>query len=264
MRRGSRSITRPASASNPPGTDTMPSLILLKSPDGVAASKTIALNADLLVIGRDEKECQVVIPHHAVSRKHAQVVRTGGQFYIEDLKSRNRTFVNSKEVAPPARQLLKPDDRIKICDFLYRFHDERAVRPLPLPPEIAKSRLEPEEDDSGQTTIEATRGPASAQSFLEVAPSERLRALLEISTNLSRTIDLDALLVQVAETLFGVFKQADRCFVLMLDENGRAVPRATKSRRPGLEDTRFSRTIVKKTIESMQSYLSEDASNDAS
>lgn len=243
----------------------MPSLILLKAPpDGAAPSKSIPLNGDMLVIGRDEKECQIVIQHTSVSRKHAQIVRAGGQFYIEDLKSRNRTFVNSKEVMPPSRQALKPDDRIKICDFLFRFHDERAVKPQPLPDIFAKPRDDDDDEESGQTVIEATQGKGSAQSFLEVAPSDRLRALLEISTNLSRTHELEPLMAQIADTLFGVFKQADRCFVLMLEDGGRAVPKVVKSRRAGMEDTRFSKTIVKKTIDSMQSYLSADASGDAS
>ncbi|MBN9120077.1 MAG: SpoIIE family protein phosphatase [Planctomycetes bacterium] len=240
----------------------MPSLILLKSPEGASPNKNIPLNADQMVIGRDENGCQIVIPHHAVSRKHAQIVRNGNQYYIEDLRSRNKTYVNSKEVAPPVRQPLKPDDRIKICDFLFRFHDERVVKPKELPPHLRKDSGEEEEDESGMTTIEATQGKGSAQQFLEIAPSDRLRALLEISTNLSRTLELDPLLVQIADTLFGLFKQADRCFVLLLDENGRPVPKVMRGRRPALEDSRFSRTVVKKTIDSMQSYLSEDASSD--
>ena len=241
----------------------MPSLVLLKSPEGASPGKNIPLNGDHLVIGRDESVCQIVIPHHAVSRKHALITRADGQFFIEDLKSRNKTFVNSKEVPPPVRQPLKPDDRIKICDFLFRFHDERVVKPKELPVHLRKAFSDDEEDESGMTTIEATQGKGSAQQFLDVAPSDRLRALLEISISLSRTLDLEALLAQIAHTLLGVFKQADRCFVLILDEAGRPVPKVMKSRRPALEDTRFSRTIVKKTIDSMQSYLSEDASSDA-
>jgi serine phosphatase RsbU (regulator of sigma subunit)/pSer/pThr/pTyr-binding forkhead associated (FHA) protein len=241
----------------------MPLLILMKTPDG-APNKTIPLSGDLMVIGRDEKECQIALHHTAVSRRHAQITRAGNQFYIEDLQSRNHTYVNSKEVLPPARQPLKPDDRIKICDFLFRFHDERAVKPQPLPKELTKGGAAVEEDDeSGMTTIEGTQGKGNAQQFLELAPSERLRALLDISTNLSREINIDPLLARVAETLFGVFKQSDRCFVLILDEFGRPAPKVMRSRRPALDDTRFSRTIVKKTIESKQSYLSEDASSDA-
>lgn len=240
----------------------MPSLVLLKSPEGASPGKNIPLSGDHLVIGRDESVCQIVIPHHAVSRKHALITRSDGQFFIEDLKSRNKTYVNSKEVPPPVRQPLKPDDRIKICDFLFRFHDERVVKPKELPVHLRKAFSDDEEDESGMTTIEATQGKGSAQQFLDVAPSDRLRALLEISISLSRTLDLEALLAQIAHTLLGVFKQADRCFVLILDEAGRPVPKVMKSRRPALDDTRFSRTIVKKTIDSMQSYLSEDASSD--
>lgn len=240
----------------------MPSLVLLKSPEGATPNKNIPLTADLMIIGRDENLCQIVIPHHAVSRKHAQIVRSGNQFYIEDLKSRNKTFVNSKEVLPPVRQPLKPDDRIKICDFLFRFHDERAIKPKELPEWFTRGSKAEDENDNGMTTIEATQGKGNAQQFLEVAPSDRLRALLEISTNLSRMLDLDPLMAQIADTLFSVFRQADRCFLLMLDENDRPAPKVMKSRRPALDDTRFSRTIVKKAIDSMQSYLSEDASSD--
>ena len=49
----------------------MPSLILLKSPGGTSPRETIPLDGDGLVIGRDADVCQIVIPHHAVSRKHA-------------------------------------------------------------------------------------------------------------------------------------------------------------------------------------------------
>jgi hypothetical protein len=101
--------------------------------------------------------------------------------------------VNSKEVAPTGRQPLKPDDRIKICDFLFRFHDERAVRPAPLPDWLAKARGDDDEDENGQTTIEGSATSDRARSFLEVAPSDRLRALLDISANLSRTHELDPL-----------------------------------------------------------------------
>src|SRR5439155_14616037 len=48
------------------------------------------------------------------------------------------------------------------------------------------------------------------------------------------------------------------------DETNKAIPKVVKNRRVGLDDTRFSRTIVRKAVESMQSYLSEDASSDTS
>jgi phosphoserine phosphatase RsbU/P len=241
----------------------MPSLILLKAPDGVVANKHVTLTGDAQILGRDAEKCQIVIPHHAVSREHARIVAQNGTFFIEDLDSRNFTFVNSKKSEPLVRTPLKADDRIKICDFLYQFRDERTQRPKKLPPEMQREQPEDEDDSGGMTTIEATQGKVSAQDFLQVAPADRLRALLDISTSLSKTLDLEPLLNQIADTLLGVFKQADRCFVLLLDEAMRPIPKVAKTRRVGLDDTRFSKTIVRKAIESGQSFLSEDASSDA-
>jgi transcriptional regulator with GAF, ATPase, and Fis domain len=89
-----------------------------------------------------------------------------------------------------------------------------------------------------------------------LAPTERLRALLDISSGLAKTLDLDSLLSQVVESTFSIFKQADRCFVIF-DESGKLIPKAVRARRPGGDDTRFSKTIARKTIDSMQSYLYE-------
>lgn len=246
----------------------MPSLILLKSPAGATPGEKIPLDGDLMVIGRDAETCQIVIPHHAVSRRHAQISRAGGQFFIEDLKSRNHTFVNSKEVS--TRTLLRPEDRLKICDFLFKYHDERVTASPPPPPRpplpdfMTREADADDADTGGMTTIEATGSRLNAQHFLDAQPNDRLRTLLDISTGLSRTLDLDPLLNQVAETMLREFRQADRCFIILLDEAGRFIPRAVKVRRGDAEDARFSRTIIKKAVETQHSYLSEDASTDAS
>jgi serine phosphatase RsbU (regulator of sigma subunit) len=89
-----------------------------------------------------------------------------------------------------------------------------------------------------------------------------LRALLEISTSLCKTLDLSALLQQVADTLFGVFKQADRCFVILTDESKRLIPQVRKARRGNADEAAFSKTIVRRCLESLASYLSEDAAAD--
>jgi phosphoserine phosphatase RsbU/P len=239
----------------------MPSLVLLKSPGGASPGETIPLDGELLVIGRDADSCQIVIPHHAVSRRHAQITRANGNFFLEDLRSRNNTFLNSKQVT--IRTALKPEDKIKICDFLFRFHDERVKEPPEIPEWMKKEKAE-QDDAGGMTTIEATGSRVNAQNYLDTQTTDRLKSLLAISTSLSRILELDPLLEQIAETMLKEFRQADRCFVILSDESGKPIPKATKGRRPGLDETRFSRTIVKKAVESLKSYLSEDASSDAS
>lgn len=242
----------------------MPSLVLLKSPTGGAPGDRIPLDGDLIVIGRDAETCQIVLPHHAISRRHAQITRADGQFYIEDLKSRNETLLNGRKLT--GRSPLRSEDRLKLCDFLFKYHDERAPKSNAKPalPENFVRDADDEPESSGTTTIEATGSRINAQHFLDTQPNDRLRALLDISTGLSRTLDLDPLLNQIAETMLKEFKQADRCFIILLDDAGRMVPRAVRVRRGDPEEARFSRTIIRKAVDTQHSYLSEDASADAS
>ncbi len=244
----------------------MPALILLKSATGGTPGEKIPLDGDMIVVGRDAETCQIVLPHHAISRRHAQITLTNGHFYLEDLKSRNRTFVNGKEVV--TRIQLRPEDRVKFCDFLFKYHDERAAPPKPTEkapiPEFMTRETDEEPDSGGMTTIEATGSRLNAQHFLDSQPNDKLRALLDISTGLSRTLELDPLLNQVAETMLKEFKQADRCFIILLDEAGRMIPRAVSTRRGDPGEARFSKTIIRKAVDTQHSYLSEDASADAS
>ncbi|QVL33058.1 SpoIIE family protein phosphatase [Telmatocola sphagniphila] len=244
-------------------------LILLKSPDGTNQGERVNLAQDLVVLGRSPEECDIVLPLNAVSRKHAQISYESGTHHIEDLNSRNKTFVNNKQIA--GRTPLKDGDGVKICDFLYCYRDEskQVVKSnlLELPKDLRKfdesTDLNANEDFSS-TTVEATLNRGLASNFLETQPSEKLRAILHISAALSKTLDIKLLLPQIADELFAIFRQADRCFIIQLDEtNNQLIPVVMKTRRPMPGGDRFSRTIVRKCLESLQSYLSEDASSDA-
>jgi len=67
----------------------------------------------------------------------------------------------------------------------------------------------------------------------------------------------------VLNSLFKIFVQADRAFIVMKTEGGQLVPLATKVRREGADDTiRVSRTIVNQVMEAKEAILSADAASD--
>ena len=76
-----------------------------------------AINA-AIVIGRDPK-CAFAIDSPLVSREHAQLLREGAGWQIEDLRSTNGVFVNGRRIT--RRTALKPGDRVGIATFLFRF-----------------------------------------------------------------------------------------------------------------------------------------------
>jgi serine phosphatase RsbU (regulator of sigma subunit)/pSer/pThr/pTyr-binding forkhead associated (FHA) protein len=224
---------------------------------GFNQGATHGLEGDKIVLGRNA-ECNVVINLPAVSREHAVISRVKGKFYIEDLKSRNGTFVNNKEVT--ARMLLKNNDQIKICDNLFQFLEE-SPRP-PLPADMRRGAEEIEEEE-GSSTVEATLVGSSRQ-ILEAQPAEKLSFLLDITAELTQTFSLEELLPKIVDRVFTVFKQADRGFIILAEDNSdKLIPKVIKTRRPNDEaSARFSRKIVFRCVETSQALLSEDASAD--
>ncbi len=81
-----------------------------------------------LYIGRDES-CEVCIPDRQVSRRHALIELTPDGFAIEDLGSKNGTWVNGTPVGEPT--LLADGDEISVAARckLY-FVDAEATAPL--------------------------------------------------------------------------------------------------------------------------------------
>jgi phosphoserine phosphatase RsbU/P len=226
-------------------------MALIRIMKGSNEGSTIELAAERIVLGRNA-DCQVVLNVPAVSREHAIIRKIQGKFYIEDNKSRNGTFLNSREVT--TRTLLKDNDKIKICDNVLAFHEHAPSAPIPAE-FLADEVAEAEEDSS---TVQATLNQTSKQ-ILEAQPAQRLAMLLDMGAELAQIFDLDQLLPKILERLFAVFHQADRGFVIV-NEEGKLILKASKTRRNDDEGVRFSRSIVNRVIEMGQSILSEDAS----
>jgi serine phosphatase RsbU (regulator of sigma subunit) len=97
-----------------------------------------------------------------------------------------------------------------------------------------------------------------------VQPAAKLRGILEISRTLAGTVDLNALLPKILDTLFTIFPGADRGCILLKDAaTGQMIPRAIKHRRPGDDESvKLSRTIVNKVLADKTGILSADAASD--
>lgn len=237
----------------------MASLRVLK---GGTPGQQLTLDKPRIVLGREAKDCDYVIPNQAVSRVHAQISLVQGRHFIEDLKSRNKTYVNNKLVEAPVP--LNDQDRIKICDFLATYHADTSDK-APLPDYLRAEEADDEDTADRPSTIHATLNRMSQQQLLDTQPADRLRALLEVATALSQASSIDDLLQRVADTLLATFRQADRCFVITKDEaSNQLIPRVIKTRRQQPDNSpRFSKTIVRNALDSQQAFLSEDASSDS-
>ncbi len=81
-----------------------------------------------MLIGRSP-ECDIILPDRQVSRRHARVFRQGEEYFVEDLGSKNGTWVNGQPVHGAVR--LQDGDEIQIAlRFKLAFVGTGATAPL--------------------------------------------------------------------------------------------------------------------------------------
>ena len=66
-------------------------------------------------LGRSGRN-DMILKDRVVSRRHALISEYEGSYYIEDLFSRNKTYVNGRTLSPGQRIELKPGDIIKLAE----------------------------------------------------------------------------------------------------------------------------------------------------
>jgi sigma-B regulation protein RsbU (phosphoserine phosphatase) len=253
-------------AACPPNVGYRVNMAVLRALKGMNPGQLFPLDSESVVLGR-HPDCDVVLELGAVSRQHARIVRVDDDYYVEDLNSRNGTYLNDQLVS--GRQKLLEDDRVRICDMEFVFHlgsPDSAV-PVATANETLDGALlvDDEQSGSGSTVMSKVKVASGASALrLTVNPEAKLKAVLEISHNLGQAVALGEVLPKVLDSLFSIFLQADRGFIVLKDPaTGRLVPKALKHRREDAADQiRISRTIVSGVMSSREAILSHDASTD--
>ena len=232
-------------------------------------------------------ECELVLDNVAISRQHAQVLESHGSYFLEDLRSRNGTYLN--EVLIEGRQELKDGDLIRICDATMRFDLNASAASIEVPP--AKGSGQPGVD--GPTGVEFDSVDESRifilpESYAEpdfessstlrrraelhrpndsriiAQPEVKLRGILEIARALGGQLEVDAVLPKLLSTLFNIFPVADQGFVLLKDsDSDKLKVKATQARGGKQADAvAVSMTVVRYVMKTGESVLSENIMDD--
>ncbi len=235
-------------------------MAFLVASNGPDAGRRYELDVEECVVGR-HPDCHVVVDVGAVSRHHARIGQEEEAFFVEDLNSRNHTYVNEEMVT--SRRLLRHGDRVSLCDISFVFHESED--PVV---EDGSTGFSPvfvdDESPSSSSTIMSKLGMTSSQGQVQLtaSPEVKLTALLKITQNLGRALKLDDVLPQVLNCLFDIFMQADRGYIALRNDDGTLIPKWAKTRREDAEGFRVSRTIARQVMESQEAILSVDAATD--
>lgn len=238
------------------------------------------------MIGR-HPGCEIVLDNAAVSRQHARISESHGSYFLEDLRSRNKTYLNGRAVDGSTE--LHDGDAIQLCELEFRFFVEHP--PEERPPAVAEKRggrLDGKTPaspmavvslptdgrgapgdasplvESGSSILSTVPINEASSLLLAVKPEQKLRAVLDIGRALGSALDLEEVLQKTLDGLFRVFPQADHGSVLLKEaEKPRLHVRASKSRRDDDAPSGVSMTVVRRAMKEGEAILSADVTGDS-
>jgi adenylate cyclase len=244
----------------------------------------------LTAIGR-HPDNTLEVPDRSVSKFHAQIQRAaGGSFVLQDLGSRNGTFVAGQRIQ---RHELGDGDELVLGTVKYRFRMKGAQTVASiggqtvalssggltmLGPSTARTGAErislAQNEGDGAFAEGNTFSVDSADQFLPAEQVtdvdelrrdyEKLRVAHELSAALRLDMPPDELLRVLATRIFDILA-ADRCAILLMSKDGTSLEPVVAMESGGGEpkdEIRLSQTVLREVIAGKKAILSTDASTD--
>jgi len=226
--------------------------------------KTHPINKIPFKIGRDRKN-DMVLESKIVSREHAQIRSAKEGLAIVDLGSHNGTFVNGTRIK---EAVLRDGDEILIGEALI-LYQESIVENIDFsdddsPLDSRATIVRPIEDlaVTGLLGKEAQHPRRKDERIEQLERNNRnLVAIYQLSEKLISSIPLRDLLETIIELIFTSI-EADRGFLMLIDEGSNLIPKASKYRdsaAKGDEKITISQTIVNRVMKDRVGILTSDA-----
>lgn len=114
--------------------------ILIELQDNNQPRQHWTLLDDSMTVGRGE-ESHIIIPKRQISREHIRIYKDGEKFYLQDLDSKNGTWLNGHQVKGTAQ--INDGDEIQLALVVrLQFIGSGSTAPLPFdPPETIGGKL---------------------------------------------------------------------------------------------------------------------------
>ncbi|MGC6417258.1 MAG: adenylate/guanylate cyclase domain-containing protein [Bradymonadia bacterium] len=236
--------------------------LVVTTPDGAQREHELrAINT----LGRHPEQT-VQILDRVVSKEHALITFADDVYWLQDIGSRNGTFINGVQVR--GRTKLNDQDAVTMggSRILFFADDEETTHRL-----------------SGNVTIHAVASETAIRSRLQAREAqqkeflpeadildehtlrtdyEKLRVVFEFNQALGADIELDIVLNRILDKALE-YSSADRGVILLLNEQGVPEPRASRHRRGDDEQIQLSSTILNEVLEQHHAVLSSDATMDS-
>ena len=222
---------------------------------GPLKGSSIPLSGEQISIGREPSN-QISVVDAGVSRKHCLILQDGGEFKIQDLNSRNSTFVNG---VPVTERVLVSGDEIKVGNSLFLFvipEDETGAGPS------SSVEFDKQDPGAGSTIILRKQDALYLRDLDRVSPSDRMGRHLNVLVRISKAVNsvrgLEVLEKQLLESILEI-APAGRAAILLCDRGLEDCTVFGWDRQSGANPAvQVSRTIVSQVLKDGVAMLCND------
>jgi hypothetical protein len=235
--------------SDPARRQVMTKLHLLKGP---MRGNSFELKGEETTIGR-APENDICIADNSISRKHCRISKKGDKFFVEDLRSRNGTWIHGERIRPGDLFPVEEGLLFAIGDAL-----------------VSLGRDYSEEAPATQYSISYSLDMVEwgdTPPFYKdrrITNRDRLEQIYELSTVLMQSLEVGQICEKVVDTLFQCLRRIDRVVILLLDERTAELKEIIARSREGKGDVplQYSRTIVGRVAREGKAVIMSDISQE--
>ena len=218
---------------------------------GPEQGRSFVLSGETAGIGRGAAN-QVRLNEPSVSRKHATIYRDDDRYFIEDLQSRNRTWINGNAIESRVKVHVQEGVPVAFGNVVLSFGKKCA--PDRLPSQYSISIQRPGDDGLKPPTFADRRAENKKE----------LELIHHISIELLGSMDLTGFCEKALDSIIGLLKRIDSGFVFLFDPNsGKTSKIASRIKeRTTAEASRYSRSLVRRAVKEGKAVMMLDTTTE--
>ena len=218
-----------------------------------------------LVVGR-APQSDIPVFDPTISRRHAEVTADDTVLHVKDLASSNGTFLNGSRVETCT---VNVGDTITFGKVAFKLQPVAppaaavaaagALKDVPAGATIVRQL--PARNTPGSAFAAIKSGEVAAVASAEDKIQQKLKILLEVSTQLGKAIDTEAILQKIVEQAYQILT-VDRVAIQLMDESGTLVTKIARDKRGAEQQRAVPQSIARAAIADKVAILSDNAGED--
>ena len=201
------------------------------------------LVGETVFIGRGPDN-DICINYKYLSRKHLKITLSEGKFLIEDLQSKNGTFVRDKPIVPGKPTEVKEGVPVSAGNLFFSLGK-------PCKGDIAKLQKAVDASSPLNDTAKLDRPNSSFRN---------LQLIYNVSRVLMQSLDINQIFEKILDYIFELLKRIDRGAILLVDERTGEISEVVSRSKDVIKDSDklYSRAVVNKVIREGKAVIMSD------